>query len=120
MKHLLRCHEPTLPSIHSTGNVEEPIRSNYEKEYPDQAAALKEATVKQFPDLIPIEYQATLQQAMFLTNSPEIDHLLIGRPGNMASRTLAITEQDEQIRSTFMAILNRLPDPLEFEYIVQE
>ncbi len=25
MKHLLRCHEPTLPSIHSTGNVEEPL-----------------------------------------------------------------------------------------------
>lgn len=99
--------------LHSTGHDE----AAYVEAFPDQATTLKEATIQQFPNLIPVEYQATLQQAMFLSNSPEIDHLLVARPGNTAHRLLSIADMNERIRETFTAILNRFPDPLELEYV---
>ena len=37
---------------------------------------LRRAFVAQFPDLFPAEYNASLQQAMFLSNSPLFDQLL--------------------------------------------
>jgi hypothetical protein len=47
---------------------------------------LRHAFVAQFPDLFPAEYNATLFQAMFLSNSQLFDQLLVPREGNLASR----------------------------------
>ncbi len=99
--------------IHATGHDE----STYAQEFPKEANALKQAAVQQFPDLIPVEYQATLQQAMFLTNSPEIDHLLVARPGNAAHRLLQIEDIEQRIEESFVTILGRFPDQPERSYI---
>ena len=89
----------------------------YSEAFPSQAQTLQTVTAKQFPDLLPVDYQATLQQAMFLTNSPEIDHLLSPRPGNTTHRLLEIESQQTRIEETFLAILGRLPDQTETETV---
>ena len=89
----------------------------YGKEFPSNAENLKSSTTKQFPDLLPVDYQATLQQAMFLSNSPEIDHLLEPRPGNTIHRLLTIQSQETRIQETFLAILGRYPDQAEIEAV---
>jgi hypothetical protein len=90
---------------------------HYVKEFPSQAETLRSSTTKQFPDLLPVDYQATLQQAMFLTNSPGIDHLLEPRPGNTTHRLLNIEAQEVRIQETFLEILGRFPDQTEIEAV---
>jgi hypothetical protein len=90
---------------------------HYGKEFPTKAETLRSSTAKQFPDLLPVDYQATLQQAMFLTNSPEIDHLLEPRPGNTMHRLLSIEEREIRIQETFLVVLGRFPDQTETDAV---
>jgi hypothetical protein len=105
----------TLFRILLTATGHEPDR--YSKEFPSQTENLRSSTSKQFPDLLPVDYQATLQQAMFLTNSPEIDHLLEPRPGNTTHRLLSIKAGEDRIQETFLAVLGRFPDQTEIEVV---
>ncbi len=84
--------------------------TTYSADFPDQSKALRELFVERFPELLPVTHQATLQQAMFLTNSNEIDHLLQARPGNAAHRLAQIADPMERIQETFLALLGRYPD----------
>ena len=99
--------------LRTTGHEEQ----NYIAAFPQKARTLREAIITQFPDLLPTSYQATLQQAMLLTNSPELDHLLNARPGNLTQRLIAIEDSDARIRATFMGILGRLPTGDEAHYV---
>lgn len=81
---------------------------------PDGAeATLRQAFIRQFPDVFPAEYNASLQQAMFLSNSPLFDALLQPRDGNLVSRLEAIQDPGERVRQTFVEVLGRDPDRLE-------
>ena len=99
--------------ITATGHSPE----EYRRHFPEKAKGLRASITTQFPDLLPVTYQATLQQAMFLTNSPEIDHLLTPRVGNVIDRLLQIKDRDQRIRETFLALLGRHPDATELDYI---
>ena len=99
--------------IQATGHSE----SDYRDRFPTKAKTMQASIREQFTDLLPVSYQATLQQAMFLTNSPEIDHLLSPRPGNTSHRLLKISDQTERISETFVSLLGRLPTKTEFEYV---
>jgi hypothetical protein len=74
------------------------------------AKALRRTFIKQFPDLFPAEYNATLQQAMFLSNSELFDHLLAPREGNLAARLAALPEDKARVREAFIAVYGREPD----------
>ena len=74
------------------------------------ARELRRAFVAQFPDLFPAEYNATLQQAMFLANSPLFEHLLTPRGDNLAARLQALPEAGSRIRGAFTAVFGREPD----------
>lgn len=71
---------------------------------------LRRAFVKQFPDLFPAEYNATLQQAMFLANSELFDHLLTPREGNLAARVASLPDDKTRVREVFAAVFGREPD----------
>jgi hypothetical protein len=71
---------------------------------------LRRAFIKQFPDLFPAEYNATLQQAMFFSNSELFDHLLAPREGNLTARLAALPEEKARVREAFAAVFGREPD----------
>jgi hypothetical protein len=71
---------------------------------------LRRALITAFPALIEVEYNATLQQAAFLTNSPLVDHLLKPSGKNLASRVLEISPPEERVRTVFLNVLGRSPD----------
>ena len=74
------------------------------------AKALRRTFIKQFPDLFPAEYNATLQQAMFFSNSELFDHLLAPREGNLTARLAALPEEKARVREAFTAVFGREPD----------
>jgi hypothetical protein len=71
---------------------------------------LRRAFVAQFPDVFPPEYNATLYQAMFLSNSPLFDQLLTPRGDNLAARLPALRAAEARVRSAFTAVFGREPD----------
>lgn len=73
------------------------------------AQALCHKLIATFPDLNPTEYNATLQQAMFLSNDPLIDDLLKPDGQNLTSRLLKLSSSREQVREAFLSILGREP-----------
>ena len=79
------------------------------------AASLQRSLVRDFPDLAAPEYNATLQQAMFLSNSPVLEPLLRPYPGNLAQRLEGLTDDRARVREAFRAILGRSPDRQELE-----
>lgn len=89
----------TGPVQPSTNNPAQPVDDD-----------LRRALVQQFPDLFPIEYNATLQQALFLSNSPLIDALLADRPDSLLQRLNVQTDPARRVRMAFLGILGREPD----------
>jgi hypothetical protein len=71
---------------------------------------LRRAFVAQFPDLFPAEYNASLQQAMFLSNSRFLDSLVKPQEGNLAARLLVAKDNDQRVRDAFTAVFGRAPD----------
>jgi hypothetical protein len=65
-----------------------------------------------FPEVMPREYLATTQQAMFLTNAPAVAALLSAEAGTAA---VLARENDPaaMVRRSFEAVLGRGPDPEE-------
>jgi hypothetical protein len=71
---------------------------------------LRHAFIAQFPDLFPAEYNATLAQAMFFSNSPLFDQLLSPRGDNLAARLAAEKNAEARVRRAFEAVFAREPD----------
>src|SRR4051812_37493716 len=80
--------------------------------------ALRQALIAAFPDLISVEYNATLRQSMLLTNSPLIDALLKPRGQNLTARLLKLESNEQRARTAFIEILGRNPDDLELSSAV--
>lgn len=72
---------------------------------------LRRAFVRQFPDLFPTEYNATLQQALFLANSELFDQLLAPHPGNLLARLANLPDAPARVRAAFAAVYGRDPEP---------
>ena len=72
--------------------------------------ALRKAAVSTIPELLPGEYNATFQQAQFLSSSPALAELLEPKAGNTAERLTAIADVDARIQAAFDAVFAREPD----------
>ena len=79
---------------------------------------IRQAFVAKFPDLFPVEYNASLQQALFLSNNPPVDDLLKPRPGNTTAKLLALPKPTKRAKQAFMAVFGRKPDAEELERAV--
>jgi mono/diheme cytochrome c family protein len=75
--------------------------------------SLRRAFVAQFPDLFAPDYNATLQQALFLSNSPLFDQLLAPAGGNLSARLLGQPARNERARLAIRAVFGREPDAAE-------
>lgn len=71
---------------------------------------LRRAFVAQFPDLFPAEYNASLQQAMFLSNARFLDALVKPAGTNLAARLMGIPDPAARVREAFVAVYGREPD----------
>jgi hypothetical protein len=72
--------------------------------------SLQRALVRDFPNLFAPEYNATLQQALFLSNSPVLESLLQPRPGNLAERLAGLADDPTRVKTAFQTVLGRSPD----------
>ena len=77
---------------------------------PAEDDALRRAVVSALPDVLPKEYNATFQQAQFLTNSPALAELLKPAPGNTVERLAALPEPSARVREAFQSVYSRPPD----------
>ena len=73
-------------------------------------AEIRGTLIERFPDLLPAEYNATLHQATFLSNSPEVDELIRPQKENTAAVALQEKTPDAQARVLFRRVLQRDPD----------
>jgi hypothetical protein len=67
---------------------------------------VREAFTARFPDLFPEAYNPSLQQAMFVSNSP----ILRGRGDNTAARMSRQKSPEAVVELAFAAVLGRNPD----------
>jgi hypothetical protein len=79
------------------------------------AATLERAFIVAFPDLMPDTYSPSLQQALFLSNSPFVDGLLKPANGNLTAKLMAIRSNEAKTREAFKAVLGRAPDVIELQ-----
>lgn len=68
-----------------------------------------------FPEVHAAEYNASVGQALFLSNSPLIDDLLKPAEGNTAARLAAIDDPGERVKNAFQTVLGREPDGEELQ-----
>jgi hypothetical protein len=74
---------------------------------------LRQALIVAFPSLFDVEYNATLQQAMFLTNSPLFESLLQPGGANLTARLVQFPTSAQRVQTAFIEILGRMPDEAE-------
>jgi len=80
--------------------------------------ALRWAFITRFPELFSSEVNASLQQAMFVSNSPLIDRLLRSQEGSATAQLLALDSPSERVNLAFAVVLGRAPEPEEKERCV--
>ncbi len=74
---------------------------------------LRQSFIKHFPDVLPVDYNSSLQQAMFLTNSPLIDALLKPVGENTTQILIEITDTEQRVKHAFLKVFGRWPDEQE-------
>jgi hypothetical protein len=77
------------------------------------AEPLRQGLIVAFPSLFDVEYNATLQQAMFLTNNPMFDALLRPSGRNLTARLVELPTTAKRVETAFVEILGRMPDDAE-------
>ena len=84
---------------------------------PDTKSAeeMERSFVTTFPDLMPDTYSPTLQQALFLTNSPILNGLLKPTSGSTTAQLLALPSNEARVRQAFRIVLGRSPDAAELK-----
>lgn len=86
---------------------------------PQEAEQLRRSLIEYFPDLFPVEFNATMQQAMFLSNSRLVQQFLIQEPGNIIDKLIGLKDVESQIKAAFRLVLLRNPDAEEIHYANQ-
>lgn len=100
--------------LQASGNVNQ----LHDDAVPEAIQQLRSRLIEFFPDLFPVEMNVSLQQAMFLSNSPQIQFLLESRPGNLANELLREESTEALVRRAFRRILMRNPDAEELRQSV--
>lgn len=72
--------------------------------------AFRRAVTSAMPDVMPKEYNATFQQAQFLSYSPAMSGLLQSTPGSTMERMSGQSDLGERVQTAFRAVLAREPD----------
>ena len=92
----------------ATGNARIDAASGSDRPSGDGEAP--DALIERFPTVFHDDFDATLKQALFLTNNPLIAKLVEPRAGNTTSTLLEIPGTPERVQAAFMSVLQREPD----------
>ena len=76
---------------------------------PDEDA-LRKAVVAAIPEVMPKDYNATFQQAQFLTRSPALGEILKPVASGTVARLAALPDPAARVREAFLAAHDRMPD----------
>ncbi len=71
---------------------------------------LRRAVVTAMPDVLPREYNATFQQALFLSSAPAFSEILKPKLGNTLERLAELSSAEARSRGAFLATYGRSPD----------
>ena len=71
---------------------------------------LRRGVVAAMPDVLPRDYNATFQQAQFLSYSPALANVLKPAPEGAVARIAAIPKSSARVREAFLAVYGRAPD----------
>jgi hypothetical protein len=74
------------------------------------ADGLRQSVIARFPDVFVSEHNASLQQALFFSNSPLMDGLLKKQPGNTTGTLVTISDLEARIDKAFRIVLGRPPE----------
>ncbi|HEX2748470.1 MAG TPA: DUF1549 domain-containing protein, partial [Verrucomicrobiales bacterium] len=77
---------------------------------PPNDDTLRRAVIGAMPEVMPKEYNASFQQAQFLTNSPALADILKPSAGNTVERLATLPDAGVRVKEAFLAVLARLPD----------
>ena len=75
--------------------------------------ALRRGVIAAMPDVLPKEYNATFQQAQFLSYSPALANVLKPAAEGTLARLVAIAGSEERVRQAFLAVHGHGPDSVE-------
>ncbi|HKS36466.1 MAG TPA: DUF1549 domain-containing protein, partial [Verrucomicrobiae bacterium] len=72
--------------------------------------SLRRGVITAMPDILPREYNATFQQAQFLSRSPALAEIL--KPGSegTVARLATLPQSSSRVRQAFLAVYGRAPD----------
>ncbi len=71
---------------------------------------LRKALVTALPDVLPKDYNATFQQAQFLTGSPAMTGLFLSAKDGAIGRIAALPDPAARVREAFQSVYGRAPD----------
>jgi len=72
--------------------------------------SLRRKVIAAMPDVQPREYNATFQQAQFLSTAPALAEVLKPEGTNTVTRLAAVSKTSDRVREVFLAVYGRLPD----------
>lgn len=79
---------------------------------------LRRRFAKEFPDVFAAEYQPSLQQALFLANSPAMASLIRPESGSLSERMIQLPDPVQRVRLAFQTLFLRPPDSEELSMCV--
>lgn len=77
---------------------------------PPDDDGLRKAMITAVPDVLPKDYNATFQQAQFLTDSPAMTGLFQAARAGVIEKITALPEPAARVREAFKAVYGRVPD----------
>ena len=76
---------------------------------PPEDDEFRRSVITAMPDVLPKEYNATFQQAQFLTGSPTMNALLQAAQGGVIAKLTALPDVNARVREAFLAVYGRVP-----------
>ncbi|WP_395747036.1 DUF1549 domain-containing protein [Prosthecobacter sp.] len=78
-------------------------------ELPPDEEEFRRQVITAMPEVLPKEYNATFQQAQFLSGSPTMNALLQAAQPGLIARLAALPEATSRVREAFQAVYGRTP-----------
>jgi mono/diheme cytochrome c family protein len=77
---------------------------------PTEDNSLRRAVTTAMPDILPKEYNATFQQAQFLSGSPALAEILKPASEGTVARLATLPQSTSRVREAFLDVYGRAPD----------
>ncbi len=78
--------------------------------FPMEDDSLRRGIIAAMPEALPGEYNATFQQAQFLSYSPALAEILKPGPEGTAARLVALPKASDRVAGAFLAVYGRIAD----------